>query len=82
MSHIQGTLKWSEAVFYGYLEDAAGLHINIDKNRHLTMYYANWEESYPITLAKIKLIPVGAYIKYATWNGYDELKWFCDVEQV
>jgi hypothetical protein len=82
MSHIQGALKWNKAVFCGYFENATGLHINIDKNRHLTMYYENWEESYPITLAKVQQIPVGAHIKYATWNGYDELKWFCDVELV
>ena len=82
MSHIHGALKWSEAVFYGYFEDAVGLHIKIDKNIRLTMYCENWEESYPITLAKVQHIPVGASIKYATWNGYDVLRWFCDVEQV
>jgi hypothetical protein len=46
-----------------------------------TMLYKNWEDSYPTTLTKLRDLPIGAEIEFATWNGYGEKVWFCDVER-
>lgn len=82
MSHINGTLKWSNAIFLKCREGENGLHLILSDGTLRTMLYQNWEDSFPITLQKLKALRINTAIKFATWNGYDELKWFCDVEQV
>lgn len=79
MSHIREPLKWTDAVFAGYSKGTTGLVLRLSDASIRTMLYENWEESYPQTLDKLKMIKNGAHIRFATWNGYDERKWFCDV---
>lgn len=82
MTHINGTLKWTYSVFLRYEEGDDGLKLILFNGSQRTMLYDNWESSYPKTLSNLKAIPKGAAIRFATWNGYDETVWFCDVEQV
>lgn len=46
------------------------------------MNYKNWDGTVEITAQKVLSLSKGAPIKIATWNGYDQNKWFCDVEPV
>lgn len=82
MSHINGPLKWSNATFLKYELGVNGLQLILSDGSLRTMLYQNWENSYPVTLEKIKLIRINTPIRFATWNGYDESQWFCDVEPI
>lgn len=81
MSHISGELNWTFAIFVGYKECTDGLNLFLSDGTLRIMLYKNWENSFPTTLQKLKALRINTPIKFATWNGYDQLKWFCDVEQ-
>jgi hypothetical protein len=82
MSHIREPLRWTKARFSGYEVGAKGLILKLVDNTSRTMLYKNWDNAYPITLSKLKTLQTGEEIEFATWNGYDEKKWFCDVERI
>lgn len=82
MSHISEPLKWTNAIFEGYAEGSRGLVLKLIDGTDRIMLYKNWDNSYPTTLLKLKNIPIGSAIKFATWNGYDNFVWFCDVKLV
>jgi len=81
MSHISGPLKWTNGTFLKYEKSENGLHLFLFDGTSRTMLYQNWEDSFPSTLRKLKALRINTDIRFATWNGYDELKWFCDVEK-
>jgi hypothetical protein len=82
MSHIREPIKWTRAKFSGYEEGSNGLILKLEGDSNRTMLYKNWDNSYPITLSKLKNLRTGAEIEFATWNGYDERVWFCDVQRI
>lgn len=82
MSHIRNPLKWNDAVFDGYSKETTELVLRLSDASIRIMIFENWEDSYPQTLEKLKKIKKGTRIRFATWNGYDELKWFCDIEKI
>jgi len=82
MTHIKGPLLWTDATFDRFKEDKEGLILWLSDGTHRTMNYANWENSHPLTLINLKKLSKGQLIKFATWNGYNEDKWFCDVVSV
>ena len=82
MSHIREPIKWTKAKFLGYEEGSNGLILKLVGNATRTMLYKNWDDAYPVTLSKLKALPTGAEIEFATWNGYDEKVWFCDVNRI
>ena len=82
MSHISGTLKWTNAIFLKYKEGENGLQLFLSDGTYRTMLYDNWEDSFPTTLKKLKKLSVGSHIRFATWNSYDKDLWFCDIELI
>jgi hypothetical protein len=82
MSHIREPIKWTRANFSGYEEGRKGLILKLADNSIRTMLYNNWYGAYPKTLSKLKTLTRWEEIEFATWNGYDEKVWFCDVERI
>ncbi len=82
MTHIKGSLLWTEAVFDSFVPESDGLRLCLADCSDRKMNFVNWEESFPVTKNKLEELSKGQLIKYATWNGYSEDKWFCDVEVV
>ncbi len=80
MTHIRGTLLWTEAVFDSFESESDGLKLWLADGSDRKMNFENWEESFLITKGKLERLSKGQKIKYATWNDYREDKWFCDVE--
>jgi hypothetical protein len=79
VTHIDGKVIWTEAIFDRYQEGEMGLVLYLSDNSFRDMNYLNWEDSHPTTLENLKLLRNGDLIEYATWNGYAVEKWFCDV---
>ena len=82
MTHISGSLKWTNAIFLKCDEGDDGLYLTLSDGSIRKMLYKNWEDSFPTTLRKLKTLRSHTPIRFATWSDYDELKWFCDVEQI
>ena len=80
MTHISEPLKWTDGVFSGFCDKKSELILFLSDGTKRVMNFKNWENSYPQTLENLKILKSGDLIKYATWNGYDEKQWFCDVK--
>jgi hypothetical protein len=80
MSHIVGTLGWSEAVLMGSRIEGNQLVLELADGTTRHMNVKNWEASNRITANKASAIKSGTRVRIAAWNGYDASKWFCDVD--
>ncbi|PUE35779.1 hypothetical protein B9Z52_00945 [Limnohabitans sp. Jir72] len=65
-------------------EDDYGLFINIFPSGRLIMERDNWGNSFKETKKNIEKLTNNKVqeIEYATWNGWEENKYFCDIKSV
>ena len=80
MTHISGPLIWTDAVFHNFSIEKTKLILFLNDGSKRIMNFQNWEDSYPITIANLKILKSGDLIKFATWSNYDKNLWFCDVK--
>lgn len=79
MTHITGPLKWTEATMSHYYTTDTQIVLVLSDGTNRFMNLKNWDESATKTHDNLSQIKQGSNIKFATWNGYDSKKWFCDV---
>lgn len=81
-SHVRGNLVWFEAIVTSFWERQDALFIGLEDGTSRRMNRENWEETYEITRHQMLDIVPGRTFMIATWGGYDEHKWFCDLKPV
>ncbi len=80
MTHIFGSIIWTDAVFHSFSVEDSELILLLGDGSKRIMNHKNWEESFPITIENLKNLKDGDLIKFATWSDYDEKLWFCDIK--
>lgn len=79
-SHVRGDLVWSERIVTSFWENQDALFIGLKDGTSRRMNRENWQETYEITRHQMLEIVPGRAHMVATWGGYDERKWFCDLK--
>ena len=87
MTHIHGAVIWTEAVIVNRFENQNELEIVLSDDTTRVMNRKNWEDSFnentfEITKSKLFKLKLNSKIKFATWVGYSERKYFCDIEEM
>lgn len=82
MTHVRGSLVWSEGIFIRAekTEDQLVLYLGDGSDRRMNL--ENWDETAQVTESKLRDLKRERPIKFATWESYDPKRWFCDVEPI
>ena len=82
MTHINGPVIWSFGELAEVTHTDLKIKIKLEDGSVRVMNYKSWGADAVETERKASSIPVGAKIRFATWNGWDSKIWFCDIEEI
>lgn len=80
MTHISGNLIWSDAIYEKHERTASQITMTLSDGTIRYMNFKNWDMDAEETYRKLEKLTSKQKILFATWGGYDEKIWFCDVK--